>query len=92
MWQIWNISGAVAEQEWQVSLSQRVLELCFLLMSVVGNSSVLCPKITAISAFSLILALWLDCKRNAQLFLLNKRCGSTSMPNDLENGLTLRKR
>ncbi len=33
-----------------------------------------------------------DCKTNAQLYLLNKGCHSTSMPNDLENGLTLRKR
>ena len=37
-------AGAVAEQEWQVSLCPRVLELCFLLMFVVGNSSVICPK------------------------------------------------
>ena len=36
-------AGAVAEQEWQVSLCPRVLELCFLLMSVIGNSSVICP-------------------------------------------------
>jgi hypothetical protein len=37
-------AGAVAEQEWQVSLCPRVLGLCFLLMFVVGNSSVICPK------------------------------------------------
>jgi hypothetical protein len=43
-------ASAVAEQEWQVSFCSRVPFRSFLLMSVIGNVSVTCPKIAAESA------------------------------------------